>query len=69
VTEHWPNLYGGATFELSRDQAGRYRFNLRTANGDIIVTSQGYETKTSAEKAIESVKRYAAGARVVDLTE
>ena len=69
MTEHWPNLYGGATFELSRDEAGQYRFHLRTANGEIIVASQGYETKMSAEKAIESVKRYAAGARVVDLTE
>jgi hypothetical protein len=38
-------------------------------NGEIIATSQGYETKASAEKGIESVKTNAPGAKVEDLSE
>jgi len=58
-----------AKFELSKDKAGKYRFHLKAANGEIIAASQGYETKASVEKGIESVKTNAAGAAVVDLTE
>ena len=58
-----------AKFELSKDHAGKYRFHLKAANGEIIAASQGYETKANAEKGIDSVKTNAAGAAVVDLTE
>jgi uncharacterized protein len=58
-----------AKFELSKDKAGKFRFHLKAANGEIIAASQGYETKASAEKGIESVKTNAASAAVVDLTE
>jgi uncharacterized protein YegP (UPF0339 family) len=58
-----------AKFEISRDKAGKFRFHLKAANGEIIAASQGYDTKASAEKGIESVKRNAPGAKVVDLTE
>ncbi len=44
-------------------------FHLKAANGEIIAASQGYDTKASAEKGIESVKTNAPGAKVVDLTE
>jgi uncharacterized protein len=58
-----------AKFELSKDKAGKFRFHLKAANGEIIAASQGYETKASAENGIESVKTNAPGAAVVDLTE
>jgi uncharacterized protein YegP (UPF0339 family) len=44
-------------------------FVRKAANGEIIAASQGYETKASAEKAIESVKSSASAAKVVDLTD
>jgi uncharacterized protein YegP (UPF0339 family) len=44
-------------------------FVPKAANGEIIAASQGYETKASAEKAIESVKSSASAAKVVDLTD
>ncbi len=56
-------------FEISKDKAGKYRFHLRAANGEIIAASQGYETRASAEKGIESVKTNAPDAKVEDLTE
>jgi uncharacterized protein YegP (UPF0339 family) len=58
-----------AKFEISKDKSGKFRFHLKAANGEIITASQGYETKASAQKGIESVKTNAPGAAVVDLTE
>jgi uncharacterized protein len=58
-----------ARFEISKDKTGKFRFHLKAANGAIIAASQGYDTKASAEKGIESVKTNAPGAKVVDLTE
>ena len=58
-----------AKFEISKDKSGKFRFHLKAANGEIITASQGYATKASAQKGIESVKTNAPGATVVDLTE
>jgi uncharacterized protein len=56
-------------FEIIKDQAGKFRFHLKAADGEIVAASQGYETKESAHKGIESVKTSAPDAKVVDLTE
>ena len=56
------------TFELWVDKGGDYRFNLKATNGQVIATSQGYASKASALKGIESVKTNAPGAEVVELT-
>ena len=58
-----------AKFEISKDKAGKFRFHLKAANGEIIASGQGYKTKASAEKGIEAVKASAPAAKVVDLTE
>lgn len=55
-----------AKFEISKDHAGKYRFHLKAPNGEIIATSQGYETKASAEKGIEAIKTHAPSAKVED---
>jgi len=56
-------------FEVSKDKAGKFRFHLKAANGEIVAASQGYESKANAEKGIQAVKKAAADATVVDLTE
>jgi uncharacterized protein YegP (UPF0339 family) len=58
-----------AKFEISKDKTGRFRFHLKAANGEIIAASQGYDTRESAVKGIESVKTNAPAAKVIDLTE
>jgi uncharacterized protein YegP (UPF0339 family) len=58
-----------AKFEISKDKAGKFRWHLKAANGEIIAASQAYDTRATAEKGIESVKTNAAAAKVVDLTE
>lgn len=56
-------------FELFKDKSGKFRFRLKAGNGEIIATGEAYESKASAKNGIESVKKKASGADVVDLTE
>ena len=44
-------------FEVYKDKAGKYRFRLKAANGQNILTSEGYENKTSCMNGVESVKK------------
>ena len=57
-----------AKFELYVDKGGEYRFNLKASNGEVIASSEGYKSKASAVNGIESVKKNAATAEIVDLT-
>ncbi|WP_170332314.1 YegP family protein [Ruegeria arenilitoris] len=43
-------------FELYEDKAGEYRFRLKAGNGEIILASEGYVQKASAENGVASVK-------------
>lgn len=53
-------------FELYKDSAGKYRFRLKASNGQVIATGEAYETKGSALKGIESVRKNAADAAMDD---
>jgi uncharacterized protein len=56
-------------FVLEKGTTGKFHFNLHAANGQVIATSQHYESKASALHGIESVKNNAADATVEDKTE
>lgn len=56
-------------FEIYKDKAGNYRFRLKAANGEVIVVSEGYNSKQGAQTGIDSVKSVAPGAPVIDLTK
>jgi len=53
-------------FELYKDKKGEYRFRLVASNGQTIATSEGYSSKDGALKGIESVKKNAPGADIVE---
>lgn len=53
-------------FELYVDKAGEFRFRLKAKNGEVIAVSEGYTTKSACENGIESVKKNAPDAEVVD---
>lgn len=55
-----------AKFELYRDAAGKFRFRLKASNGQIIATGEAYESRASALKGIESVRKNAADAALDD---
>jgi uncharacterized protein len=56
-------------FEIYSDKGGKFRFRLKAGNGEIIAVGEAYESKASAKNGIDSVKKNAADATVVDLTE
>jgi uncharacterized protein YegP (UPF0339 family) len=47
------------SFVIEKASSGKYRFNLRAGNYEIILTSEAYETKSGAEGGIESVRKNA----------
>lgn len=47
-------------FELKKSKDGQFMFNLKASNGQVILTSELYKTRPSAEKGIESIKKNAA---------
>ena len=46
-------------FELKPAAGGKFSFNLKAANHQVILTSETYTTKAAAENGIESVKKNA----------
>lgn len=40
-------------FELKKSKDGQFMFNLKASNGQVILTSEMYKTKASAENGIE----------------
>ncbi|MDV8009002.1 MULTISPECIES: YegP family protein [unclassified Rhodococcus (in: high G+C Gram-positive bacteria)] len=55
-------------FEIYKDKAEKFRFRLKAGNGEIIAVGEAYESKAGAKNGIESIKKNAAAAEVVDLT-
>lgn len=43
-------------FEITTDNAGKFRFNLTAKNGQVVLSSQGYAAKASCKNGIESVR-------------
>jgi uncharacterized protein YegP (UPF0339 family) len=46
-------------FELKQAKDGQFMFNLKAANGQVILTSERYRQKSSALNGIESVRKNA----------
>jgi len=57
-----------AKFTVYKDKAGKFRFNLKAGNGEIIAVGESYPDKKSCLKGIESIKKNAATAQIVDST-
>ena len=59
----------GPKFEVYKDKRGEFRFRLKAANGETIATGEGYTSKAGCLKGIESIKKNAPIAEVVELEE
>ncbi len=57
-----------ARFDRKTASNGKPYFNLKASNGQIIGTSEMYESETARDKGIDSVKNNAPQASVEDLT-
>ncbi len=47
-------------FELKKTKDDKFSFNLKAGNGEIILTSETYSSKSAAQNGIDSVKSNAA---------
>lgn len=54
-------------FELFTDKAGKFRFNLKAGNGQVIASSEAYESKKAALNGIESVRKNAPDAKLAEI--
>ena len=57
-----------AKFVVKKGPTGKFRFSLHGNNGEIIATSEAYNSKASALKGIAAVQRTAATATIDDQT-
>ncbi len=53
-------------FEVYNDKAGEFRFRLKATNGEIIAVGEGYKAKAGCLNGIESVKKNAPDAEIVE---
>lgn len=53
-------------FEIYTDKAGEFRFRLKATNGQVIATSEGYKAHASCMNGVESVKKNAVDADIVE---
>ncbi|TNE54581.1 MAG: DUF1508 domain-containing protein [Bacteroidetes bacterium] len=60
------NSQDDSKFDRLTSKNGKFYFNLKATNGQIIGTSEMYESKASCENGIESVKKNAAIASTED---
>jgi uncharacterized protein YegP (UPF0339 family) len=57
-----------AKFVIKKGSTGKFRFSLLSTNGQIVATSESYNSKASAMGGIRSVQKLAADAIVEDQT-
>ena len=62
------NCESPTAFVKTVTEGGKFRFNLKAKNNQVIGTSQNYETEGSRDAGIAAVANAAKGAEVVDLT-
>ncbi|WP_425404978.1 YegP family protein [Hwanghaeella sp.] len=62
------NALNDGRYERKETKAGKYMFNLKASNGQVIGTSESYESAAARDNGIESVKKNAPDAAVDDQT-
>ena len=55
-------------FEKKQTDSGKFRFNLKATNGQVIGTSQTYESASGCDNGMKSVANSAPAAAIVDQT-
>lgn len=56
-------------FVIRRDKAGEFYWQLVGGNGEVMANSEGMTRKQSCMDSIDSIKRRAADADVVDMSD
>lgn len=61
------NAINDGRYERKETVSGNFMFNLKSSNGQVIGTSEVYETSIARDKGIDSVKKSALNAHTVVL--
>jgi uncharacterized protein YegP (UPF0339 family) len=56
-------------FVLTKSASGNFHFNLKASNGQIIATSESYNTKAAALNGIDSIRAHAVEATLDDQSD
>lgn len=56
-------------FEVYVDKSGKFRFRLKAGNGQVIAVGEAYESKEGCLNGIESIRKNAPDAPVVEVKE
>ncbi|MDH3533307.1 MAG: YegP family protein [Gammaproteobacteria bacterium] len=62
------NCSDAKCFEKKTTSTGKFRFNLKATNGQVIGTSQNYTTEAACDNGMKSVAKAAPGASIDDQT-
>jgi uncharacterized protein len=54
-------------FEVHQDKAGKHRFRLKAANGEVVAVGAAYESQSGAHAGCEAIERAAASATIMDV--
>lgn len=54
-------------FEIYKDKANKFRFRLKAGNGEVIAVGEAYESKAGCLSGIESVRKNARDAELVEV--
>lgn len=61
------NCLDANCFDKKTTDSGKFRFNLKSTNGQVIGTSQSYDSESGCDNGMDSVKRNAPDAAVVEV--
>lgn len=57
-------------FRVRGDKFGNFKYNLKSkTSNNVVFVGESYDSKRKCESAVESVKRFASTAKIVDITE
>lgn len=60
------NAVNPERFDKKQSDSGKFRFNLKASNGQVIGTSQGYDSESGCDNGMKSVAKNAPDAAVVE---
>ncbi|MCD5380569.1 YegP family protein [Candidatus Gracilibacteria bacterium] len=61
------NASDEARFEKTTTESGKFRFNMKAGNGQVIGTSQSYSSESGRDNGIASVAKNSEGADTVEV--
>jgi len=62
------NCVDPACFDMKTTSSGKFRFNLKSTNGQVVGTSQSYSSESGCKNGMKSVTNSAPGAAIDDQT-